>query len=57
VDSRLCKEFLALEKFVDNCAPILRIFYPYVDFIVGMYACKEGLGGVLSQNGNVVFYK
>jgi hypothetical protein len=38
-------------------APILRIFYPDPDTFVCMDACKEGLGGVLSQNGHVVCYK
>jgi hypothetical protein len=37
--------------------PILRIVDPTKDFVVCMDACKEGLGGVLSQNGHVVCYK
>ena len=36
---------------------ILRIADPNVDFIVCIDACKEGLGGVLSQNGFVICYK
>ena len=38
-------------------APILRIADPNEDFIVCTYACKEGLGGVLIQNGFVVCYE
>jgi hypothetical protein len=36
-------------------APILRIVDPNEYFIVCIDACKAGLGGVLSQNGYVVF--
>jgi hypothetical protein len=38
-------------------APILRIVDPNEDFIVCTDACKEGLGGVLSQNGFVICYE
>jgi hypothetical protein len=38
-------------------APILRIANPNEDFIVCTNACKEGLGGVLNQNGFVVCYE
>jgi hypothetical protein len=34
----------------------LRIADPNVDFVVCTNACKEGLGGVLSQNGFVICY-
>jgi hypothetical protein len=37
--------------------PILRITDPNEDFIVCTNACKEGLGGVLSQNGFVICYE
>jgi hypothetical protein len=37
--------------------PILRIADPNEDFIVCTDACKEGLGGVLTQNGFVVCYE
>jgi hypothetical protein len=36
---------------------ILRIVDPNENFIVCTDACKEGLGGVLSQNGFVVCYE
>jgi hypothetical protein len=38
-------------------APILRIADPNEDFIVCTDACKEGLGGVLTQNGFVICYE
>jgi hypothetical protein len=38
-------------------APILRIEYPNEDFIVCMDACKEGFGGVLTQNGFFICYE
>jgi hypothetical protein len=37
--------------------PILRIIDSNEDFVVCIYACKEGIGGVLSQNGHVVCYE
>jgi hypothetical protein len=44
-------------KSLLTSAPILRIVDPDADFVVCMDACKEGLGGVLSQNGHVVCYE
>jgi hypothetical protein len=38
-------------------APILRIADPNEYFIVCKDACKEGLGGVLSQNGFAIYYE
>jgi hypothetical protein len=38
-------------------APILRIPDLNEDFVVCTYTCKEGLGGVLSQNGFVICYE
>jgi hypothetical protein len=35
----------------------LRIVDPDEDFVVYTNACKEGLGGVLSQNGYMVCYE
>jgi hypothetical protein len=37
--------------------PILRIADLNEDFAVCTYACKEGLGGVLSQNGFIICYE
>jgi hypothetical protein len=49
------KSFQHLKQLLTS-APILRIADPNEDFIVCTYACKEGLGGVLSQNGFVICY-
>jgi hypothetical protein len=52
-----CEEsFLHLKDLLTS-AQILNIFYPSEDFVVCTNACKEGLGGVLTQNGHVVFYE
>jgi hypothetical protein len=45
-----------LKQLLRN-APILRIADPNEDFIVCIDACKERLGGVLSQNGFVICYE
>jgi hypothetical protein len=50
------KSFQHLKKLLTS-APIIRIGDPNEDFMVCTDACKEGLGGVLSQNGFVVCYK
>jgi hypothetical protein len=38
-------------------APILKIADPNENFVVCTDACKEGLGGVLTQNGHVISYE
>jgi hypothetical protein len=38
-------------------APILKIVDPNENFVVCTDACKEGLGGVLTQNGHVISYE
>jgi hypothetical protein len=50
------KSFQHLKQLLTS-APILRIGDPNEDFIVCTDACKEGLGGVLSQNGCVICYE
>jgi hypothetical protein len=50
------KSFQHLKQFLTS-APILRIVYPNEDFIICIDACKEGLGGVLTQNGFVICYE
>jgi hypothetical protein len=45
-----------LKHFLTS-APILRIVDPNEDSIVCIDACREGLSGVLSQNGYVVCYE
>jgi hypothetical protein len=48
--------FQQLKQLLTN-APILQIVDPNEDFVVCTDACKEGLGGVLNQNGFVVCYE
>jgi hypothetical protein len=50
------KRFQHLKQLLTS-APILRIADPNEDFIVCTSTCKEGLGGVLSQNVYVVCYE
>jgi hypothetical protein len=50
------KSFQHLKQVLNN-SPILRIIDPNEYFIVCINACKEGIGGVLSQNGYVVCYE
>jgi hypothetical protein len=40
-----------------NSAPILNIADPNENFVVCTDACKEGLEGVLTQNGHVISYE
>jgi hypothetical protein len=44
-------------KDILTSASILKIADPDEDFFVCIDACKEGLGGVLSQNDHVVCYE
>ena len=37
--------------------PILILTNPNEYFVVCIDACKEGIGGVLTQNGHVIFYE
>jgi hypothetical protein len=50
------KSFQHLKQLLTS-SPILRIVDPNEDLIVCTNACKEGLRGVLSQNGYVVCYE
>jgi hypothetical protein len=50
------KSFQHLKQLLTS-SPILRIADPNEDLIVCTDACKEGFGGVLSQNGFVIFYE
>jgi hypothetical protein len=38
-------------------APIFKITNLENDFLVCTYACKEGIGGVLMQEGQVISYE
>ena len=52
-----CELSLQQLKQLLNSAPILRISYPNEYSMVCKDACKEGLGGVLSQNGFVICFE
>jgi hypothetical protein len=52
-----CESSFQQLKQLLTSAPILKIVDPSKDYIVCTDACKEGLGGVLSQEGSVICYE
>jgi hypothetical protein len=52
-----CKEIFQYLKNLLTSEPILNIIDQNKDFIMFTDACKEWIGGVLSQNGNVICCK
>jgi hypothetical protein len=52
-----CEYNFNLLKELLTSAPILNIVDPNENFLVCTDACKEGLGGVLTQNGHVISYE
>jgi hypothetical protein len=50
------RSFQRLKQLLTS-SPILKIADPNKDYVVCIDACKEGLGGVLSQEGFVVCYE
>jgi hypothetical protein len=44
-------------KYLLTNAPVMDIADPNKDFLECTYACKEGLEGVLMQEGHVIFYE
>jgi hypothetical protein len=44
-------------KNLIKSAPILKVVDPNEDFIVCINACKEGIGGFISENGHMVCYE
>jgi hypothetical protein len=50
------RSFQRLKQLLTS-SPIPRIAYPNEYFVVCTDACKEGLGGVLNQNGFVICYE
>ena len=52
-----CKENFNLLKELLTSAPILKIVDPNENFLVCTDTCKEGLGGVLTQNGHFISYE
>jgi hypothetical protein len=55
--SAKCEENFQHLKELLTSAPVLKIADPIEDFVVCTDACKEGLGGVLTQNGHVICYE
>jgi hypothetical protein len=52
-----CDESFHQPKYILTKAPILKIIDSDEDFVVWTNACKEGLGGVLTQSDHVVCYE
>jgi hypothetical protein len=52
-----CEEIFQELKYLLTHAPMMNIADPDNDFLVCTNACKEGLRGVLMQEGRVIFYK
>jgi hypothetical protein len=52
-----CENNFNLLKELLTSAPVLKIADPNEFFLVCTYACKEGIGGVLMQNGHVIGYE
>jgi hypothetical protein len=55
--TKQCESSFQQLKQLLTSAPILKIADPSKDYIVCTDACKEGLGGVLSQEGFVICYE
>jgi hypothetical protein len=51
-----CEERFQELKYLLIHAPVLKIAYPDNEFLVCTNVCKEGLRGVLMQEGRVIFY-
>jgi hypothetical protein len=56
MDKKCEENFNSLKELLTS-APILKIAGPNENFVVCTNACKEGLGGVLTQNEHVVCYE
>jgi hypothetical protein len=52
-----CEETFQSLKYILTSVSILNIVDPYEDFFVCGDACKEGLGGFLTQKDHVVCYE
>jgi hypothetical protein len=52
-----CECNFNLLKELLTSAHILNIVDPNENFVVCIDACKEGIGGVLTQNGHVIGYE
>jgi hypothetical protein len=52
-----CEENFNMLKELLTSAPILNIAHPNKSFLVCTDACKEGIGGFITQNGHFIGYK
>jgi hypothetical protein len=52
-----CENNFNLLKELITSAPVLKIVDPNESFVVCTDACKEGIGGVFTQNGHVIGYE
>jgi hypothetical protein len=52
-----CEERFQAMKHLLTHTPVLKIADPQADFLVCTDACKEGLGGILMQEGKVICYE
>ena len=55
--NKKCEDIFKKLKTLLTTAPILRIVDPNKYFIVCTYACNDGLGGVLTQEGHAIAYE
>jgi hypothetical protein len=55
--SQKCQESFDQIKEQLTTTPILKVVDPYKYFIVCIYASKEGLGRVLSQEGHMISFE
>ena len=55
--SQQCQDSFDKLKYLLTTTPILKIVDPSKDFVVCTDASKEGLGGVLTQEGHVIYYE
>ena len=55
--SHKCQDNFNKLKELLMTTPILKVAYPEKDFTVYVDTSKEGLGGVLTQEGHIIFYE
>ena len=55
--SQKCQDSFNKLKKLLTTAPILKVEDPGKEFILCVDASKEGLGGVLTQEGDMIFYE
>ena len=55
--SQQCQDSFDKLKLLLTTTPILRIVDPNKDFVVCTDASKDGLGGVLTQDGHAICYE